>query len=167
MVFSNTYLAAADDYLLFRGSNSLQYRANCYGYTMRFLYAGDAISHTYSYSYMQQPGEFANKSSRPAPTNSNYWIFSDNFRMVYEWDDELADEYGWTARTVKKLVDYDMTALGYSTGQPITVTSSSMIPSAGNYSNQRLVALVTTEVPNRDYHFYVQNADNTLSLIHI
>lgn len=163
MVFSNTYLAAADDYLLFRGSNSLQYRANCYGYTMRFLYAGDAISKTYGYSYMQQPGEFANKSSRPTPTNTEYNGYSDNYRRMWEWRDDLADEYGWTARTAKRLVDYDMATLGYSTGQPITVTSSSMIPSAGNYSNQRLVALVVQESPSRDYHFYVQNADNTWS----
>lgn len=192
MVFSNTYLDVSDVSLFNNSLNgyrqipgtslglpaykddNLQMRANCYGYAFKMIFTGDMENigepgyniddgniNFYYFCYKQQPGEFANKSQIQI-TNEDVGA-SDNYKRLAKWRNNLMSLYGWNANMIKKLVDYDMTALGYSTGQPITVTSSSMIPSAGNYSNQRLVALVTTEAPNRDYHFYVQNSDNTWS----
>ncbi|NCA67052.1 MAG: hypothetical protein EOM87_03195 [Clostridia bacterium] len=101
--------------------------------------------------YKQQPGEFADKSN--IPNVSNY----------YELIEYYKDEYynnGYTVDFIMNLVSLDLQEMGYCVLSVAKYTAASQIPSASLYCDRRLVALV---VRSDDYHFYMQNADNSWS----
>lgn len=165
MVYSNPYLADSDDYLMFTGSSpvSLRLHANCYGFAARFLYSGVG-------SYKQQPGEFAIKSNITISDEyktSYYEKRSDNYKKLYTHRDELERQYGWSALMIYKMVKEDFDKLNLYIG-PVTYYNRSNMPDGNAYANKRLIALVTRlDNPetgaSKDYHFYVQNSDNTWS----
>lgn len=165
MVYSNPYLADSDDYLMFTGSSpvSLRLHANCYGFAARFLYSGVG-------SYKQQPGEFAIKSNITISDEyktSYYEKRSDNYKKLYTHRDELERQYGWSALMIYKMVKEDFDKLNLYIG-PVTYYNRSNMPDGNAYANKRLIALVTRldnleTGASKDYHFYVQNSDNTWS----
>lgn len=162
MVYSNPYLADPDDYLIFAGSSSvsLQQRANCYGFAMRFLYSSSTESDHWKGDiprYKQQPGEFGIKSeSEGFYGDTNYSKLLDNRTLVLS-------ATGFTVSYVMNMIEKDMTQLGYKIISRFRYAQASQIPSATS-DNRRLILLVVGGKTERnDYHFYVQNSDNTWS----
>lgn len=149
-------------------SDSLQLRANCYGYALRLFYAPELFpSLYYGHYYLQQPGEFASKSA----TNP-LRIYENNGGMV---GDEIASVANRTAlvsfyRTgayyyatcedkafyLGQLIMADAATLGYT----VTEYTGTTIPDATTNTNKRLIAVVAGP---GDYHFYMQHSDNTWS----
>ncbi len=170
MVYSNPYAANPSDYSLFDNRNSndanglsvdskLQKRANCYGFAMRFLYSGETIpSHFTSksrYAYLQQPGEFGNKES--VDGNNNYQKKDALYLASLKQND------GYTISFMMDMIEMDFEKLGYSILSTAKYSVASQIPSANN-DNKRLILLVVGDMSESgDYHFYIQNSDNTWS----
>ena len=158
--------------------DNLQLRANCYGYAFKMFYALDTFADEMaqldgSYCYKQQPGEFADKSS--GISMYSYNNPSNIIETIYNYSD-LMDYYGeyifndWKAiydqsfvfdldssmYYLVQLLQADANTLGYT----LTEYVGEDIPTAQEYYNKRLIALVLSEY---DYHFYIQHYDNTWS----
>ncbi|MCR4681738.1 MAG: hypothetical protein K5647_00255, partial [Clostridiales bacterium] len=148
----------------YAATDNLQYRSNCYGFAIRAFYTGALIINNNNTPYKQQPGEFTpNKANLP------------NYSSLGSYIAGLLDEFNYdssnTLLSIMDLVELDIDTFGGTVSGKAKYTSVSQIPSASDYSNRRLVLLVTGghndpndgDRPVYDFHFYVQNGDNTWS----
>lgn len=153
VIYSNPFLAYKGDTAAYIDSTdyaSLQKRANCYGFALRMYYTPDAFDEVDDGAYKQQPGEFADKSLLTGISNYN--------DLYNAYVDKICGS-GLTIDFIMSFVRTDMATLGYQVLSTAKYTSASQIPSAGN-ANKRLILLV---VGTLDFHFYLQNSDNTWS----
>ena len=176
---AGTYIQDGDDEEM-GIDNSLQHRANCYGYAFRFFYAPINMNlNDGTTAYRQRPGEFGNKTT---PLNIEYEL--DSFEYIYNREDlnELYTEHfsnpdltnTYRMNILDQLLKADASTLGYT----VTEYTGTTIPDAQNYSDRRLIAVVVDEEPYYfydettgmifpytivDYHFYMQHSDNTWS----
>lgn len=157
-VTTNPFYSSPSDTIYYHSSgnesigfddNSLQLRANCYGFALRMFCSAATVPYT---GYRQQPGEFAEKDP----------YFFINGEMIEDYGDvrDLINGGGVNIDILVELVSRDMQALGYSVLSTAKYTEASQIPSASTLTGGRLILLV---VGSYDYHFYMQNSDNTWS----
>lgn len=153
--------------------DSLQLRANCYGYAFRYFYAPVSFPTPYKVllsngdyyqGYWQQPGEFADKTngldiySASNPNNTIATIDNrtelDAFYSNVIWGTGVtnADRMNYLVQ----LLQADAQTLGYT----ITEYTGTTIPSAQGMNDRRLIAVTISGI---DYHFYMQHSDNTWS----
>ncbi len=176
-LYRNTYLG--EDYAFGFGSVSmyqddgLQLRANCYGYAFKFFYALDdfpvevqfptLLGNTFE-RYLQQPGEFANKTSNPIElfldspepyfTVTNRSDLNDlYFSLFYDLDSNAE-----RMSLMTQLVIADAATLGYTVTEYDVQTLG--IPDSHSACNRRLIAMAVSDI---DYHFYIQHSDDTWS----
>ena len=169
MVYSNPYAANYLDYRKYDNSTIsntnvsdlnrlLQKRANCYGFALRFTYTGNYVPAFFleqgRSGYLQQPGEFAIKYMSSTNYPSNY----DKLGHLYL--QSIVASNGYSASFIMRMVENDMSWLGFHVTYPETQYTSSSQISTGVYENKRLVLLV---IGQRDYHFYLQNSNGTWS----
>ncbi len=162
IIYSDRYKASSADIQFYNNNyntgNSLQFRCNCYGYAIRAFYYPEDFNHDY-FEYKQQPGEFA-------PDRLDMGSFDDlidYYKLIDSWSNYLSCVMG--------LIEMDFAEFGISISGASKYTSASQIPSASDYSDRRLILLVTgrkqysngSSSPYKDFHFYVQNGDDTWS----
>ena len=138
----------------------LEKRSNCYGYAFRMFYS-EAFPINNRYYYLQQPGEFADKSGGLTIYNdggvdytiSNYAqlrvLYQNYFNSTHTSDERM--------NIIVQLIQADASTLGYT----VTEYTGSTIPDAT--LDKRLIAVVTSPPTAEviDYHFYMQHTDNT------
>ncbi|MBO4769255.1 MAG: DNRLRE domain-containing protein [Clostridia bacterium] len=157
VIYSNPFCSTAGDinyYINNSTDDNLQYRANCYGFALRYFYS-DNLSDVGG-SYFQFPGEFA-----PKPFTFQSYGTVNNYDDLYNKTVScLADN---NILGIYALVWYDLTSLGYSVSTPFTSA-----PPQQTRSDMRLIGLVirqgdSSQGISPDYHFYMQNSDGTWS----
>lgn len=141
--------------------DGLQLRANCYGYAYRLFYEYSTFGDE-GY-YMQQPGEFARKTSGIDIYNDigdtlitsvyNYRDLRNLYINSIHAETENNDE---KMNVLVQLMRADANALGFS----MTSCPESDIANGTTSSSRRLIAVV---VGGNDYHFYMQHSDGTWS----
>ena len=158
------YRNTQDDYC--RHDDRLQFRANCYGYALRFAYGGDLIKSSIheangAYIYKQQPGEFADKTGGLSIFYHSTIVDtlrSRNDLMRYYANRISNISISKSSRLfyLIRLISADLNTLGYG----VTEYTDATLPDAKTLNGGRLIAVVLSD---QDYHFYVQHADNTWS----
>ena len=153
IIYSDRYKASSADTAFYCSTNNLQRRSNCYGFAIRALFTEDPENYL---SYYQQPGEF----SKNREEWQTFYDLNQHIMTLCSSDNAIAG--------IMELVGLDIDEFGGTISGQTKYTYASQIPSASNYSNKRQVLLVTggRQVGNAvcyDYHFYVQNGDNTWS----
>ena len=140
-------------------NDGLQESANCYGYVMRLYYLNRGYT---TYSYYQQPGEFANKSGGYT-INCNIGNYS-RTETISDYGSlrDLQDDVIYPAPEAARIEWFYqlMKADGARLGFTISKCASSDIYSAPSMTGKRLIALV---VSSSNYHFYMQHEDGTWS----
>ncbi len=153
VVYLNPFLENSRDmsaYIDATSQDSLQNRANCYGFALKMYYASDDYVEEGATWYKQQPGEFASKG---------YLSQKNNYKTLENMYINKMQAGGLTIDFMMELIEADMLTMGYHVLSTAKYTSSAQIPSAGN-TNKRLILLV---IHNGDYHFYMQNSNDTWS----
>ena len=162
--YTNPFLSQSSDTAYYINSqgllsdDGLQRRANCYGFSLRMHYAmQNIVANQYTNNglyYKQQPGEFADKSKISGVSK---------YQELYnKYSNQMASGSGLTIDFMMELVEADMETLGFTVTKLPKYTSASQIPLAGA-ANKRLILLVIRNSDYQDYHFYMQNSDNTWS----
>ena len=147
--------------------DGLQFRANCYGYALRFAYDDDLFKSSLYYSdgdyfaYKQMPGEFANKTyGLPVFYHSQIVdTLYTNFSLRFFYQDYILNETvssSFRMHYLIQLIRADLDALGCG----LFEHTGTSIYDASYGNNTRLIAVVVTD---KDFHFYVQHSDNTWS----
>ena len=158
IIYSDRYKASSADTAFYDNDydtrDYLEKRCNCYGFAIRAFYTGELDNDA---SYRQQPGEFK--------TDRENWI---SFSELNQHIGQILNVPGNAIAGMMELVELDIDMFGGTISNRAKYTSSSQIPSASDYSNKRQVLLVTggQQIGNTvyyDYHFYVQNGDDTWS----
>ncbi|MBQ3550633.1 MAG: hypothetical protein IJA41_06600 [Clostridia bacterium] len=136
--------------------DNLQRRSNCYGFALKMFYAEEEIAENeYTNNgefYKQQPGEFADRTSFLSVSEDISYYYA----LCLSYLENMIANNGLTVDFIINMVDLDMEAMGYDIIHRQKYVSSSQVPTAGTYTDRRLIALV---VGGGDYHFYMQNSD--------
>ena len=145
IIYSNPFSASKSHVQYYDSSSDLKNRANCYGFALKMFYAPENYPSYWGNCYKQQPGEFYDKTGSTTLSNYDY-----TFSMILPC----------SVQSVLNAVVLDLQQLGYSVLSSAKYDDASEIPNATEYADRRLILLV---VGSADYHFYMQNGDNTWS----
>lgn len=147
--------------------DNLQLRANCYGYAFKMYYAKKAFPDESRSWYKQIPGEFANRyhgltiysypdSSNVVKTITTFDELKDFYSGFLNYDYGSIHKVEEAMHYIVQFMQADANTLGYT----LTEYTGESIPDAQEYSDKRLIAVVSG---GNDFHFYMQHYDNTWS----